>query len=94
MFPITIYVDSSVISVGGTVQPILYGKLGDSYVPKHGPSKGKTLASGQWVYYTGDDYAAVTNSVPLPSFSEYSGEGSKQVNLPDVFSIRRILFLA
>ncbi len=81
MFTITIDIPQDVLNAG-SVQAAMYGELLESYTPSVGPCKGQTLNIGQWVYFTGSDYAAVATTVP--SFATYTTAGCQQVDLPDV----------
>lgn len=86
MFSLTINVPADVLAAGqGTVQAAMYGQLLAQYTPQSGPSQGTPLAVNQWVYFTGDDYAAASGVTVVPYFASYTTAGAQAVALPDVF---------
>ncbi|WP_420127572.1 beta-1,3-glucanase family protein [Longimicrobium sp.] len=82
MFTITINVPQDVLKDGGPVQAAMYGRLLAPYTPTAGASAGTALPVGQWVCFTGQDYAAASGTVP--PFATYTAAGAQTLNLPDV----------
>lgn len=80
MLTFNINIPDDAVLAGG-VQAAMYGQLLAAYTPQ---ASGQTFAVGQWVYYTGTDYAAAVSSSPVAAFASYASAGAQTLSLPDV----------